>query len=62
MDTAINALNNWGQISNEELYTVHKVPTHGEYLIENNSIGPPVTQKIGLTAVITVVVNAGFDT
>ena len=58
MDTAMNALNNWGQISKEEQYAVYKVPTHGEYLIENNSIGPPVTEKI---TVITVVVNAGFD-
>ena len=46
MDTAIHTFNNWGQISNEEHFTVRKVPTHSEYLIENDSIGPPATQKI----------------
>ena len=46
MDAAIHTLNDWGQILNEEQLTAHKVPTHGEYLIENDSIGPPATQKI----------------
>ena len=46
MDTAIHTLNNLGQISNEEQFTVRKVPTHSEYLIENDSVGPPATQKI----------------
>ena len=30
----------------EEQFSVDKVPTHGKYLIENDSIGPPATQKI----------------
>ena len=47
MDDANHPLNNWGQISSGEQHTVHKVPTHGEYLIENDSKGPPTTQKIG---------------
>ena len=47
MDDAIHPLNNWGQISNKEQRTVHKVPTHGEDLIKNDSKGPPTTQKIG---------------
>ena len=47
MDDANHPLNNWGQILNEGQCTVHKVPTHGEYLIENDSKGPPTTQKIG---------------
>ena len=46
MDDTIHPLNNWSQISNKEQCTVHKVPTHGEYLIENDSKGPPTTQKI----------------
>ena len=46
MDDAIHPLNNWGQISNEEQNTVPRVPTHGEYFIENDSKGPPTTQKI----------------
>ena len=59
MDTAIEPLNNCGQISNEEQFTAHKVPTHGEYLIENDSIGPPATQKI---REIVRIINIGFDT
>ena len=35
-----------GPVSNEEKFTVHKIPTEGKYLIENDSIGPPATQKI----------------
>ena len=35
-----------GKISKEEQFSVDKVPTQGKYLIENDSIGPPVTQKI----------------
>ena len=46
MDDAIHPLNMWDQISNKEQCPVHKVPTHGEYLIENDSKGPPTTQKI----------------
>ena len=46
MDNAIDTLNNLGQISNEEQFTVRKVPTHSEYLIQNDSVGPPATQKI----------------
>lgn len=46
MDDTIHPLNNWGQVSNKEQCTVHKVRTHGEYLIENDSKGPPATQKI----------------
>ena len=36
------------QISHEEQLklAVYKVPTHGEYLIEHDSIGPPATQKM----------------
>ena len=45
MDNAIHPLND--QVSNGEQYNVHKVPTHGEYLVENDSKGPPTTQKIG---------------
>ena len=47
MDDAIHPLNNWDQTSNKEQRTVHKVPTHGEYLIKNDSKGPPTTRKIG---------------
>ena len=47
MDDAIHPLKNWDHISNKEQRTVHKVPTHGEYLIKNDSKGPPTTQKIG---------------
>ena len=35
-----------GKISKEEQFSVDKVPTQGKYLIENDSIGPPATQKI----------------
>ena len=42
---AIDPLINWGQISKEALFRIYKVPTHGEYLIEHDSIGPPATQK-----------------
>ena len=35
-----------GPVSNEEKFTVHKIPTQGKYFIENDSIGPPATQKI----------------
>ena len=59
MDTAIHTLNNLGQISNEEEFTVRKVPTHSEYLIENDSVGPPATQKISK---IVRIINAEFDT
>ena len=36
------------QISHEEQLklTVYKVPTHSEYLIEHDSIGPSATQKM----------------
>ena len=44
MDDTIHRLNNWCQISNKEQCTVHKV--NGEYLIENDSKGPPTTQNI----------------
>ena len=35
-----------GKIWKEEQFSVDKVPTHSEYLIENDSIGPPAAQKI----------------
>ena len=47
--TAIYLLKKCNQISkysNKEQFTIHKLPTHGKYLIEDDSIGPPATQKI----------------
>ena len=47
--TAIYLLKKCNQISkysNKEQLTIHKLPTHGKYLIEDDSIGPPATQKI----------------
>ena len=46
------------RLLSEALFSIYKIPTHGEYLIENDSIRPPATQKIRQIAVI----NAYFDT
>ena len=46
MHNATDTLNKLGQTSNEEQFTVRKVPTHSEYLIEDDSVGPPATRKI----------------
>ena len=45
------------RILSEALFTIYKIPTHGEYLIEHDSIRPPTIQKIWLIGII----KASFD-